>query len=60
MMMIEEYDQDKLVRGNYYPRGECYPITSVEDGNGTATIYDADGTFIRKIIYWHGQPQIED
>lgn len=60
MMMIEEYDQDKLVRGEYYAKGERYPVSSVEDGNGAATIFDADGTYVRKVIYWHGQPQIED
>ena len=26
----------------------------------SCTIFDANGTYVRKVIYWHGQPQIED
>jgi antitoxin component YwqK of YwqJK toxin-antitoxin module len=60
IMMMEEYEQDHLVRGEYFSRGEKFPVSSVEEGNGVATLFDSEGTFINKINYWQGKPQIED
>ncbi len=56
LMMIEEYDHDKLVKGEYYPRGEKYPISQVANGRGTATVYDSEGAFVRKTNYHQGKP----
>lgn len=56
LMMIEEYDHDKLVKGEYFTRGDKFPVSTVNFGKGYATIYDADGVFIRKIVYHHGKP----
>lgn len=60
LMMIEEYNLDKLVKGEYYLKGERSPVSIVFEGKGTATIFGADGTFQRKIIYLNGKPVIED
>lgn len=57
LMMIEEYDHNKLLRGEYYRKGEKYPITEVLRGNGTATIFDSEGTFLRRIAYVNGLPE---
>lgn len=60
LMMIEEYNQDKLVKGEYFLKGERISISDVFEGNGTATIFSPNGTFQRKIIYHDGKPLIED
>lgn len=58
LMMIEEYDQDKLRKGEYFLRGEKNPISTVNAGQGTATIYDSNGNLLRKVTYAHGKPQL--
>lgn len=56
LMLIEEYDRDKLVRGEYFKRGERYPVSNVIAGKGIATLFDADGNFLHKVNYHPGQP----
>lgn len=58
LMMIEEYDHDKLVRGDYFKREERIPVSQVIDGKGIVTIFDADGHFVQKIAYANGKPEI--
>lgn len=54
-MLIEEYDEDRLVRGKYLKMGESDPVSKVIRGNGIATIYDENGIFLRKVEYRHGK-----
>jgi antitoxin component YwqK of YwqJK toxin-antitoxin module len=56
LMLIEEYDHDKIKRGEYYKRGEKTPISEISQGNGTATLFDSEGHYIRKITYQNGRP----
>jgi antitoxin component YwqK of YwqJK toxin-antitoxin module len=56
LMMIEQYEQDKLMRGEYYQRGEKSPISTIIDGTGCVTLYDADGNFNQKVEYHRGKP----
>ncbi|KAF3362575.1 hypothetical protein PHSC3_000814 [Chlamydiales bacterium STE3] len=58
LMLIEEYDEGKLVRGDYYPKKERQPVSQVLEGKGTATLFDSEGNFLRKINYIHGKPEI--
>lgn len=60
LMMIEQYDHDKLVKGEYYAKGEKIPVSTISHGEGVATIFDAEGTYLRKIIYYHGKPQLDN
>lgn len=60
LMLIEEYEQDTLVRGEYYSRGERFPITTIDEGKGTATLFNPEGSFIRKVEYRHGKPIIDE
>jgi hypothetical protein len=55
-MLVEEYEKDALVRGQYIKRGEKSPASRVEHGTGVATLYDADGNFSKKVNYKEGQP----
>lgn len=56
LMLIEEYDSDRLVKGEYFRQGESIPISKVERGKGIATLFTPDGTFSRKIYYQEGKP----
>lgn len=59
VMMVEEYADDKLVRGQYHQKGETTSISIVENGNGIATLFDASGSIIEKVRYLEGMPQVE-
>lgn len=56
LMLIEEYEQDKLVRGDYFKKGERIPVSQVAQGKGVATIFDAEGHLVHKINYLNGKP----
>lgn len=60
LMLIEEYELDKLVRGEYYSKGERFPVSSIEEGKGIATLFDAEGNFVSKVEYRNGKPYLED
>lgn len=57
-MMIEEYSNDKLMRGDYFKKEERIPTSQVIDGKGTVTIFDAEGHFVQKIAYVNGKPEV--
>lgn len=54
VMLMEEYDHDRLVKGEYFKRGERRAESKVADGTGTATLYDSDGNLAQKVHYYHG------
>lgn len=56
LMLIEEYDHDRLVKGEYFMRGEKFPTSEVREGKGTATLYNPEGNFLRRVAYRNGQP----
>ncbi|MBA3721484.1 MAG: toxin-antitoxin system YwqK family antitoxin [Parachlamydiaceae bacterium] len=56
LMMIEEYEQDKLVRGDYFRKGEKIPASQIVQGKGTVTTFDPEGRFVQKIPYVNGKP----
>ncbi|MBS4167787.1 hypothetical protein [Parachlamydia sp. AcF125] len=57
LMMIEEYDHGKLVKGKYYKKGEKTPVSEVSEGSGLVTLYDADGNYLNKFSYAKGMPE---
>jgi len=57
LMLIEEYERDKLIKGEYYKKGDPLPISQIKDGNGTVTFFDADGNFLEKAEYVNGMPE---
>lgn len=57
IMMIEEYDHDTLVNGKYLKKGQNLPVSKVRDGNGSATLFDSQGNFVRKVNYYNGKAQ---
>lgn len=57
LMFMEEYEKDKLVKGEYFRRGDTYPVTEIKQGVGTASLFDSEGRFLRKISYHNGKPE---
>ena len=60
LRLVEEYQKDQLVSGKYFQRGSSEPFSSVEKGKGSATLYDSEGLFLRKICYENGHPILEN
>ncbi len=56
LMYMEEYEEDRLLKGTYYKKNQKDAISSIVNGNGLATLYDEQGIFIRKIPYIKGKP----
>jgi antitoxin component YwqK of YwqJK toxin-antitoxin module len=56
LMMIEEYEDDRLIKGQYYKKNGQDPVSTIFNGNGIATLYDENGIFIRKITYAKSDP----
>jgi antitoxin component YwqK of YwqJK toxin-antitoxin module len=55
-MLLEEYENDHLIQGYYWKKGDLREVSSIDQGNGTATLYDAEGIFLKKISYKKGEP----
>lgn len=60
LMLIEEYEYDRLVKGSYYKKGDKAAVSKIDSGKGTATLYSSDGILLRKISYDKGLPQLKD
>jgi antitoxin component YwqK of YwqJK toxin-antitoxin module len=56
LMYMEEYEEDTLVSGQYYKKNQKEPISTISNGNGTATLYDEQGMLSRKVQYIKGKP----
>lgn len=56
LMLLENYDHDKLVKGEYYRRGEKFPMSVIKEGQGIATIFNSEGGFSSKVKYSGGIP----
>ncbi len=60
LMLMEEYENDLLVKGTYFKKGDKSPVSKIEAGKGIATLYTGDGIFIRKTSYEKGNPKLDD
>ncbi len=56
LMLLEEYDNDKLQKGEYYRIGEKVAASKIEKGKGIATLFTPEGNFSRKVYYQEGKP----
>ena len=59
LMLMEEYENDLLVDGSYYKKGDAEPVSKIEKGDGIATVYTKEGNFQSKITYERGKPVIK-
>lgn len=58
IMLIEEYESDKLIRGDYFKKGDRISVSQILNGKGVATIFDPEGHFKQKINYTNGKPEL--
>lgn len=58
LMLVEEYDKDLLIKGDYYTPHQSTPVTKVEKGCGIATLFSPNGTLLEKVSYLHGKPEL--
>lgn len=56
IMLIEEYEYDRLLKGEYFKINEITPQSRIENGKGSALLFDANGDLIKKISYSEGVP----
>lgn len=56
LMYMEEYEEDVLTKGQYFKKNQKEVVSSIAGGNGTATLYDENGVFLRKVQYVKGKP----
>jgi antitoxin component YwqK of YwqJK toxin-antitoxin module len=56
LMLLEEYEENQLVKGQYYKKNALDSVSSVINGSGIASLYDENGVFLRKIPYVEGEP----
>jgi hypothetical protein len=57
---MEEYENDLLMKGTYFKRGEKSPVSKIEAGKGIATLHTGDGIFVRKCPYEKGHPKLDN
>jgi len=57
IMLIEEYEEDILIKGRYYKFNSNDPISTIDNGMGIATLYDCNGIYLRKVKYNKGKPE---
>src|SRR6185503_15177696 len=48
LMLMEEYENDLLIKGTYFKRGDKSPVSKIDAGKGMAALFTSDGIFIRK------------
>lgn len=58
LMMIEEYEKDRLIKGEYFRKDDSVPVSRVREGKGTATLFDALGNITSKVAIKNGKPVI--
>ncbi|WP_284441609.1 toxin-antitoxin system YwqK family antitoxin [Chlamydia gallinacea] len=56
IMATEEYDNELLIKGEYFRPGDRQPYSKVEKGCGTAMFFTPSGTITKKIPYQDGKP----
>ena len=56
LMLVEEYDKERLVKGDYLKKGERLPYSRIINGTGTATFFDSSGNYINRVEYKDGSP----
>lgn len=56
LMLVEEYEKDHLVKGEYYKKNALDSCSSIINGSGIATLFDENGIFLKKVSYSKGDP----
>lgn len=59
LMLMEEYQNGRLMKGSYFKRGEKQPVSTIDCGSGICNLFDSEGHFLRRIEYDRGSPITE-
>jgi antitoxin component YwqK of YwqJK toxin-antitoxin module len=57
VMLVEEYENDLLLKGTYYKKGDKKAVSRIDAGKGIASLYSSDGIFLKKVTYEKGKPE---
>ncbi len=60
LMLLEEYENDLLLKGSYYKKGDKKAVSKVDSGKGIAYLYTAEGIFSKKVSYEKGKPLLHN
>jgi antitoxin component YwqK of YwqJK toxin-antitoxin module len=60
LMLVEEYEFDRLIKATYYKKGDKKAVSRIDAGKGAASLYSPEGLFLRKIPYDKGKPQLQE
>lgn len=60
LMLVEEYENDLLIKGAYYKKGDKKAVSKIESGKGLASLYSNEGIFLKKVSYEKGKPTFND
>ncbi len=58
--LLEEYEKGVLKNGRYFRMKDRMLVSSVENGDGTVTLFDENGVLQNRINYKGGHPVIEE
>jgi len=56
LMLVEEYENDRLMSGKYYKKDDKHAVCEVVDGNGEVTLFDSEGYLLKRVKYVYGRP----
>lgn len=56
IMATEEYNDELLIKGEYFRLGDRYPYSKIEKGYGSAVFFTETGNISKKITYQDGKP----
>jgi antitoxin component YwqK of YwqJK toxin-antitoxin module len=60
LMLMEEYENDLLIKATYFKKGDKVPVSKIEAGKGIASLYTSEGVLTKKISYEKGKPKLND
>lgn len=60
LMLMEEYENDLLIKASYFKRGDKTPVSKIDSGKGIASLYTSEGVFVKKIAYEKGKPKLDE
>jgi antitoxin component YwqK of YwqJK toxin-antitoxin module len=60
LMLVEEYENDLLIKGTYYKKGDKKAVSKIESGKGLASLYSNEGIFLKKVSYEKGKPTFNE
>ncbi|MCH9634353.1 MAG: hypothetical protein S4CHLAM7_11010 [Chlamydiae bacterium] len=56
LMLIEEYENDLLIKGQYFKNGLSTPCSTISMGEGEAFLFDSSGLPAKRVLYQGGKP----